>query len=78
MQTGDVIISNNVCVADFIFLEMAYSPLFTAVAINKDTGKFGFRKLGLFETLTHAMGIKFPKEVESSQFYDDLKILVNS
>lgn len=55
-----MIISNNVSLLDYLFLEMAYSPLYTAVAINKSNGKYGFRKLSLLEIPLHAIGIKFP------------------
>jgi hypothetical protein len=57
---GDIILSNNVCLTDYLFLEMKYSPVFTTVAINRETNLHGIRILGLFEILTHAIGIKFP------------------
>jgi hypothetical protein len=66
ITANDVIISNNVSLIDYLYLELAYSPIFTAVAINKQTGKYGFRKLSLLEIPFHAIGIKFPQEVDSS------------
>ena len=78
IENGDVIISNNVSLLDYLYLEIQYSPLFTAVAINKETGNYGFRKLSIIEILTHAIGIKFPKEVSSSQVYHSIKDLINS
>ena len=45
---------------------MAYSPMFTAIAINRDNGKVGLYKLRLFNVFTHAIGIKFPQEVDST------------
>ncbi len=56
---GDVIIANSICAIDYIFLEMAYSPTYTAVCFN-DKGKYGLRKVGIFEVLGQAIGIKFP------------------
>jgi 1-acyl-sn-glycerol-3-phosphate acyltransferase len=76
---GDVIISNQVSFLEFIFMEMAYSPCFTAVARNKKTGKFGLRKIGMFELPFFAIGIKFPRDVEDdANFYTSLKALRDS
>lgn len=58
---GDVIISNHVSILEFLFLEMAYSPCFTAVCFDPETKKHGLRKLGMLELPFFAMGIKFPK-----------------
>lgn len=60
VKSGDVIICNNVSFIDYLFLELSYAPLYTAVAINRQTGKFGIRKLGVLEITGHAIGIKFP------------------
>ena len=57
---------NQVSVLDYIFLEVGYSPLFTAVCQNKDTGKYGFRKLGFFEVPLYALGLKFPTKVDDT------------
>jgi len=72
VKAGDVIICNNTSIIDFIYLELAYSPLFTVVAIDEVTKKHGFRKLSLLEIPFHAMGLKFPSEVASNKVYDDL------
>ena len=69
---------NNSSVLDYIYLEMAYSPLFTAVCQHKDTQKFGFRKLGFFEIIPYAMGLKFPIQVGQNELFDDLKKLRDS
>lgn len=71
-----MIICNNVCLIDYLYLELSYAPLFTAVAINKKTGKFGFRKLGLLEIPFYAMGLKFPQEVDDGQMFEDLHSLI--
>ena len=73
-----MIICNNVSVLDYLFLEMAYAPLYTAVAINRESGKYGFRKVALWEIVFYAMGIKFPQEVGRAQFYDNLQALRDS
>ncbi|CDW91471.1 UNKNOWN [Stylonychia lemnae] len=78
ITSNDVIICNNVSLIDYLFLEMAYAPLFTAVAVNKQTGKYGFRKLSMLEIPFHAIGIKFPQEVDSSQCFESLLALKNS
>jgi 1-acyl-sn-glycerol-3-phosphate acyltransferase len=68
----DVIISNHVSFLEYIFLEKQYSPIFTQIA-ERD-GKFGLRKLGLFEIPLAAMGLRFPPEVnaEEANFYSSL------
>jgi len=43
----DVIVCNQVSFLEYIFLEKEYGPAFTQVAYKN--GRFGFRKLGLFE-----------------------------
>jgi len=48
-----------VSLLDFVYLEMTYSPVFTAVAT--DGQKFGLRRVGLLELPFFAMGIKFPR-----------------
>ena len=44
-----------------------YSPIFTKIVIVKAQGnrKAGLRVLGLFETMFHAIGIKFPETINS-------------
>jgi 1-acyl-sn-glycerol-3-phosphate acyltransferase len=78
IKSGDIILCNNACFIDYLFLEMAYSPLFTAVAINRENGKLGLRKLGMLEIMMHAIGIKFPQEVNPAHCYTDLTTLLNS
>lgn len=56
---GDVLLCNQVSLLDFVYLEMTYSPVFTAVATD---GKgFGLRRIGILELPFFAMGIKFPR-----------------
>lgn len=52
--------------------------MFTAVAINKDTGRVGLQKLRLFSVLSHALGIKFPRQVDSTVFFDNIQALRDS
>ena len=77
ISSGDIIVSNQVSVLEFIFLNMAYAPTFTAVCREANTGKYGLRKVGLLELPFFAMGIKFPVEVKegSSNFFTDLAAL---
>lgn len=76
IQSGDLILSNQTSVLDFLFLEFAYSPVFTAIAFDSETGQVGLRKVGMFETLTFALGLKFPTEVQATNnFFTDLKQL---
>ena len=56
---GDVLLCNQVSLRDFVYLEMTYSPVFTAVAT--DGKRFGLRRIGLLELPFFAMGIKFPR-----------------
>lgn len=55
-----------------------YGPVFTQIAHKN--GKFGLRKLGLFEIPFAAIGLKFPQEVngDDANFYSDLIALKNS
>eukprot|EP00347_Sterkiella_histriomuscorum_P002985 403366042 len=75
---GDIIISNNVSLIDYLFLELCYAPLYTQVAINRQSGKFGFRVIGMLEVLRCAIGIRFPQEVDNGSFYDNLETLIAS
>jgi hypothetical protein len=63
IREGDVILSNQVSLLEFIFFEMAYSPMFTAIARRAQDGRYGLRKIGMLELPLYAMGIKFPTEV---------------
>ena len=59
---------------EFIFLEMAYGPVFTAVATRN--GKYGLRKIGMFELPFYAIGIKFPREeLNEANFFTDIGAL---
>lgn len=64
---GDVFITNQTCFVDWLYLILNYSPVFTKIVIVKAQGnrKAGLRVLGLFETLFHAIGIKFPETINS-------------
>lgn len=61
-------------------MEMAYSPTFTALCKGEKSGKYGFRKLGMFEVPFYAMGIKFPETVRETDgnFFTDLRALKDS
>ena len=74
----DVIISNNVSFLDYIFLEKEYGPVFTQIASKN--GRYGLRKLGLFEIPLAAMGLRFPPEVKDidANFYTDVQALRDS
>ena len=56
-----------------------WSPVFTKVVYVKkgNLEKVGLRTMGMFETLTSAIGIKFPESVsgENSNVYYNLKDL---
>ena len=77
IKTGgeDVIISNHVSFLEYIFLEKQYGPIFTQIASKN--GKFGLRKLGLFEIPLAAIGLRFPPEVNATDanFFTDIKAL---
>ena len=70
--TRDVIVCNQVSFLEYIFLEKEYGPVFTQVASKN--GRFGFRKLGLFEIPLAAIGLRFPPEVkeDDKNFFTDL------
>jgi hypothetical protein len=78
IEAGDVIVSNQVSLLEWLFLEMAYSPCFTAVCI-KD-GRYGLRKVGMLEAPFYAIGLKFPREVSESEnnFFTDIAALRDS
>lgn len=58
-------------------MEMAYSPVFTAVCTRQ--GKYGLRKISTFELPFYAMGIKLPREeLNERAFFIDLTQLRNS
>ena len=59
---------------------MAYSPTFAALCRGQESGRYGFRKLGMLEIVTYAIGIKFPKDVRenSGHFFTDLKQMRDS
>lgn len=65
---GDVIICNQTCFIDWVYLVLNYSPIFTKIVIMRVQGnkKVGLRPLGYFETVFHALGIKFPEVIESN------------
>ena len=42
------------------------------MAVDAQTKKHGFRKLGVLEVPFHAMGLRFPLEVASNKVFDDL------
>lgn len=72
-----MIVSNQVSFLEFIFLEMAYGPVFTAIATRN--GKYGLRKIGMFELPFYAIGIKFPREeLNEANFFTDITALRNS
>ena len=52
---------------DWLYLLLNYSPIFTKIVVVKAQGnrKAGLRALGVFETMTHAIGIKFPEVIDS-------------
>jgi len=70
--TMDVIVCNQVSFLEYIFLEKEYGPVFTQVASKN--GRFGLRKLGLFEIPLAAIGLRFPPEVkeDDKNFFTDL------
>ena len=70
--TRDVIVCNQVSFLEYIFLEKEYGPVFTQVASKN--GRFGLRKLGLFEIPLAAIGLRFPPEVkeDDKNFFTDL------
>ena len=73
----DIIVSNQVSMLDFIFMEMAYAPVFTAVCTRN--GKYGLRKIGMLELPWYAMGIKLPREeLNDKSFFTDLQELRDS
>ena len=65
---GEVIICNQTCFVDWVYLVLNYSPIFTKIVIMRVQGnkKIGLRPLGYFETVFHALGIKFPEVMEST------------
>ena len=78
ISNQDVIVSNQVSFLEYIFLEMAYGPVFTQIAFKG--GKYGVRKVGMLELPFIAIGLKFPKEVKETDtnFFVDLKALRDS
>lgn len=88
MFKGDkphLILSNHINVLDFVYLAHFYCPLFTKVVLYIDCNgnrKAGVSELGMFEVITHAMGIKFPQIVEGKinerVVFKDLKSLAES
>lgn len=57
---GDVYVCNQTCFADWVWLMMKFSPIFTKiVVVEKKNGetKVGLRALSAWESIWHAMGI---------------------
>jgi 1-acyl-sn-glycerol-3-phosphate acyltransferase len=80
VEEGDVYVCNQTCFADWIYLYSTYSPIFTKIVIYKPKNgetKVGLRKMGAFETIMSAIGIKFPEEVteEPRNVYYSIKQL---
>ncbi len=71
IRRGDVLLCNQVSLLDFIFLEMNYSPIFTAVCF--DGKRYGLRRIGMFELPFYAMGVKFPRTVSDGQLITDIE-----
>lgn len=63
---GDVILSTQAALIEYVYLTHLYSPVFTAVAIDEDTGDHGFRVLSGLGLVGHAMGIRHPIKVPGS------------
>ena len=62
---GDVLVCNQTCFVDWLFLNLSYSPIFTKIVIVqiKEGYKIGLRPLSTFEMITHGLGINFPETV---------------
>ena len=56
----NILLCNETCVIQYIYLMEAYAPLFVTMDIDEKTGKGGLRALGMFEVVFRAMGIRFP------------------
>jgi len=74
-----LILSNHINPMDFVYLAHHYCPVFTKVVMYTDTeGKqrAGIRELGMFEVVSHAIGLRFPQIVQQKGepvgFYKDL------
>lgn len=64
---GDVWITNQTCLLDYVHLMYRYSPLFTKIVIvEKPNGetKAGLRVFGPLDYVTHSIGICFPEVVK--------------
>jgi hypothetical protein len=81
-----LILCNHINPLDFVFLAHHYCPIFTKVVMYTDSDgkkRAGVRELGVFEVVTHAMGIKFPQIVTGdlpnrSTYFPDLLSLNES
>ena len=65
----NLLLCNETCVIQFIYLLVTYAPLFTTMDFDDKTGKEGVRALSNFEVLSRACGIKFPEKRPSNQLY---------
>jgi len=72
VQDADLLVCNQTCFVDWLYLIFRYSPTFTQIVIVKQPGgstKAGLRILSGWELFKHAIGLKFPEEVSEDPGY---------
>lgn len=56
----DIILTNRASLLDYLFLNMAYQPVFTKIVRNPKTKKLVLQEVSGWKLLKQAFGIEFP------------------
>ena len=77
ISTADptLLIANDTCVLEYLWLQGTFSPLFAVMDFDENTGKAGLRAIGRFEILQRACGINFPGRINGNLLYKSFREL---
>lgn len=69
----NLIICNDTCAVQYIYLLTTYCPLFVTMDFDEATGKPGLRALGRFDLIKRAIGLVFPQRVRGNLLHQSFK-----
>ena len=74
-REANLLLSNETCVIQFIYLATTYAPIFSTMDFDEESGRAGVRAIGMFEIIGRACGLRFPQKCPSNYLYRSFKEL---